>query len=387
MPPDKNILVLFYDRKDMNREIAGKSTLEDEVKRGFSDGVKYHIRTASPRHESFLVQTFMNGYGLDKTGTLVDEGTRYDGMIIVGGLSCSLDIPNLMMQDLYDKPEVEIAPRDWTKTTFAETDDEGKIMGKTYNVNIHGKMQSKYHLALPIPIIGVPTQDPSTDGEIALGSMMMSSRPSEAACVGVDQTYQAARLMSRIMRNKWNNVSIIIPHDFPREDRNVGYRIASAVCKQLDAKFEAYKDDRIEYGPIAFADFMRKLGDEKPSDQTLHVLVYDSFEKLKLVDKAVDFLVAIYAPYTSRNAEIEKNGRTDFVQVEELEKTPIDSQFVKEIKDVDHAVHPRTSIGENAGTFVARCLYVSHPKLKPVHWEERRRQRSWPNIKAALGIE
>jgi len=386
MQPDKNILVLFYDRKDMKREIRGQSTLEDEVKRGFGEGVKYHIRTASPRHEPFLVQTFMNGYRPDKNGTLVDESVRYDGMIIVGGLSCSLDIPNLMMQDLYDKPEIEIAPRDWKNTTFIETDKDGKPL-KTYKINLHGVMKSKYHLALPIPIIGVPTQDPSTDGEIALGSMMMSSRPSEAACVGIDQTYQAARLMSRIMKNTWNNVSIIIPHDYPGDDRNVGYKICSSVCKQLDAKFEAYKDDRIGYGPKAFADFMRHMDEEEPSDQTLHVLVYDTFGKLKQADNAVDFLVAIYAPYTSKDIQIEKDGKKDFVRVEEPEKTPIDSLFVKETSGLEHTIHSRTSIGENAGVFIARCLYVSHPKLKAAHWEDKRRERSWPNIKSAMGIE
>jgi len=322
----KNVLALFYDKKDRDREVNG-ARLEDEIKRGFKGtGINYNIRTASPKHEPWLAQAYMNE-------------RKYDGIITVAGLSCTLDVPNMLMEELYDNKELNIASRDWPE------------LGNK-------KAKSKYYLQeRPVPIIGVPTKDPHTNGELAFASMLMSSRPSSAACVGVEQGYQATQLMSKILTNEWINVNVILPPWESKESKEIGMNLISL----LDSEFTPFDDDQVSFGLESRLESERKARTDK---NTLLVCVYENTDQLYELSES-DCVIGIYSP---------RKQNIDF------------GSFVDEINTLDNVIHTRAGVGENAAMFVAHCIHISHPNLKPSRFTALRRKKSEEHVKEYLRI-
>ncbi len=367
---DKNVLVLFYDRKDKLRpaQIEGKEwALVDAIKLGFAGtAIKYTVRTASPRHEPWLVQYFMNE-------------KKYDAMLIVGGLSCSLDIPNMLMEELYDNREIRMAPRDWKNAVIEENHLEGKITQKHEIKITEQHLKSNYFdQERRIPIIGIPTADPYTYGEIAFASMLMSSRPSEAACVGVEQGYQGAKLVTRVLTNEWNDVKIIVPEK-NRNSKGAGY----GICPILDKEFKPYEDCGITFNPEAFNDYRHNpLKPWKPKPNVLHICVYDDFTQLKEISELTDFVIGV-AHFDDQ--EFAPGGKIDF------------RNFVKRASELSNVIHVRPAVPENAAKFAAQCLALhSYEKkipgkdktetvwLKPSRFPDLRRKKSWPNVQEFL---
>ena len=377
---EKTALVLFYDQKDMDRPVSveGKPVkLFDAVQRGFGSGVKYDIGVASPRHEPWLVQWYMNQ-------------RKYDGIMVVGGLSCSLDIPNMLMEELYDNPSINVvAPRDWEDAEIPEMEGgkpkmyEGKPV--THAVRIPpGQIGSKYwKQERRVPILGVPTTDPFTNGEIAFASMVMSSRPSEAACVGVDQGYQAARLMARMLTNDWNDVRITTSQGLKKG-------IAYDISRLLNKEFKPYEDCNISFGTYPAGDYTagpiseREVGKIwKPPTNRLHVCTYGDFGELEAISGMTDFVIGVGNLEEKTNSP---GGEIDF------------QKFVEQAAKFNNVVHVRPGVAENAAMFVAQCLSM-HPYkrkkegevekeelvwLKSRRFQELRRKKSKANVERFL---
>ncbi len=365
-----NVLVLFYDRKDQLRpaQVEGKEwTLADAIKLGFAGtGVGYTVRTASPRHEPWLVQYYMNE-------------KKYDAMLIVGGLSCSLDIPNMLMEELYDNREIRMAPRDWKSAVIEESHLEGKIMQR-HEIKISEQhLKSNYFdQERRIPVLGIPTADPHTYGEIAFASMLMSSRPSEAACVGVEQGYQGAKLVTRMLTNKWNDIKVIVPEK-NNAFRGTGY----GICTMLDKEFKSYEDCGISFGVETWNDYRpTPLKPWTPKPNVLHICVYDEFTQLKEVSELADFVIGV-AHFSDK--DVAPEGKIDF------------KHFVKKASEFSNVIHVRPAVPENAAKFAAQCLALhSYQKkipgqdktetvwLKPSRFPDLRRKKSWPNVQEFL---
>lgn len=382
--PEKNVLVLFYDRKDMERPItvnregtlvdeqverkAGRdvfqTTLGSEIERGFRySGVKATIHTASPSHEPWLVKEIFNRYK-------ENDSIRYDGIIIVAGLSCTLDMPRMLMDELYNYETVRAESTEWTEKVT---------------------MKSNY-FGLPrrIPIIGVPTKDASSNGHRAFFSMIEASGPRDAVCVGVEHGYAAAHLMSRMLTNQWDDVAIIVPY----MSASAQYKIGLELKKELDEWFDPFINCDVKLGLTSFSDFVRgpkreDLSDWNPPSNILPVCIYSDISELRKINGISDFVIGVSA----------------------LEKQVSDEQFVKEATGLDHVLHARTQHGVNPANFVARCLSMhpytlqrydhvrdektgiteKKPKppetvwLNPDSFGKRRTEKSRPNVEAYHG--
>ena len=341
---EKNVLVLFYDEKDKKRRIAlneqgsvvkeeierkagrgvYETTLGAEFVRGFCDGkVNATFLQASPSHEPWLVKRIFNRY------VEGDDAPPYDGIIVVAGLSCTSDMPRMLMDELYNEETVSAKSVDWDK-----------------NVT----MKSKYFgRARYVPIIGVPTKDQHTNGHRAFFSMIEVSSPRDAVCVGIEHGYAAAQLIDRMLSNQWNRVRIIVPS---MTSGGLAYQTGLAVKKELDEWFdpEWFKLDGglVEFGLVSFGDFIKgpnkeELDHWRPSPNILPVCIYDDIDQLRKLNSISDCVIGVSA----------------------LEQKLIDEQFVEEITDLDHVLHSRSYKGENAAMFVAQCLSM-HPYKKTV---------------------
>jgi len=184
----------------------------------------------------------------------------------------------------------------------------------------------------------------------------MSSRPSSAACVGVEQGHQAAQLMARILTNQWNEVHILVPNT----STGKGYDIGTDMAKLIDEGFDVYGEDKIPYGVRNFGEYMQGTVDHG----ALHVLIYDKFSELQELDSQARAVIAVRIP----------DGTIDF------------RQFVEETSTLQNTVHTRAGVGQNAAMFVAHCLYISHENLKPKRFTDVRRRKSGPNVEEYLRL-
>jgi phosphoribosylcarboxyaminoimidazole (NCAIR) mutase len=373
MSQEKDVLVLFYDRKDMSRIVGSpQRSIVDDLQEGFKGtGVKATIRTASPRHEPWLALEYFNE-------------KKYDGIIIVGGMTCSLDVPHGLMEQLYDNKELNLKPRDWQNAEF-ERKATGKVQllpsgsGKLkYHVSIEDTLDSKYHgQQRPVPMIGLPVKDRFSKGEFALASMIMASRPSSAAAVGIEQGYEAAQMMSTLLNTTWKEVKIVAS-DMTYEQRETRdtpeklspvHNVARDVCKVIDEAFKPYDDDRIPFGAFAVADYLRQLsqGDLKPRpalSDVLHVCVYDDFSDLERIASVANLVIGVYVP-----------------------KRDLDFRhFCSASHEYRNVIHTRIGSGENAAVLTAHALYSTHPKLKPSRFTQLRRSKSEMNVEIFLEI-
>jgi phosphoribosylcarboxyaminoimidazole (NCAIR) mutase len=374
---DKKVLVLFYDAKDRERELNRGSeprTLEEDVKEGFGPGVSYEIRTASPRHEPWLILEYMNEQ-------------KYDGIIVVAGLSCSLDIPNMLMEQLYDNQRVPIKPRDWQNVTFRRknfhgdeiTDEKGQI--KPFKASIDDTIESVYfQQQRPVPIIGVPTADPLTYGEFALASMLMSSRPSSAACVPVERGYQAARLMTALLTTPWKELVIVMPDkgatayesDGTPKIRTPGHHIGWETTQLLDKEFTPYEDAKIPFHHESSAEYARqfitgKTVDKKPPENRLHICIYDGFEQIEDMNNLTQLTIGVYLPNEGRKADFrEFNHRIS--------------------QGLENVLHTRIGVSENAAVLAAHALFIANPKLVPSRFSSLRQKKSQANVEEFLKL-
>ncbi len=364
MPDEKHVLVLFYDSKDMTRTVKPGRTLADDITEGFKGSdVKYTMRTASPRHEPWLAIEYFNEH-------------KYDGIVVVAGMSCSLDVPHQLMDQLYDNEKLHLKPRDWQGAEF-ERKDVGKLK---YRVNIDDIIDSKYHgQERPVPIIGVPTKDNITDGENALFSMLMLSRPSSGSCVGIENGYSAARYMSKLITTPWDEVLIIasdtnvVKPSSKSEDEVLSpvHQVARDISQTLDNAFRAYDDARIPYGYHSISEFDWTFRSDSHTSlgvgkQPLYVCVYDNFADLKRVatHASSDPVIGVYVP----------RDKVNF------------SDFAKAIAPFENVVHTRIGVAENAAIVAAHALYAANPKLAPSRFTFLRRNKSEQNVEKFLEI-
>lgn len=331
---DQNVLVLFYDIKDALRTITinnegrivdeternvgrdvFKTTLGAEIVRGFQHGgIKYHVRIASPSHEPWLVKQIFNRHR-------ENDGIKYDGIVAVAGLSCTSDMPRMLMDELYNNEYVQADSVDWDEKT---------------------KMKSKYFgQARPVPIIGVPTKDSHTNGHRAFFSMIEVSSPRDAVCVSVEHGYAAAQLMKHLLSNQWNNVRIIVPST----SSGIGYRIGLELKKELDDWFKPFESCKVEFGLTSYSDFVRgpkrdDLSDWKSPPNILPVCIYEDLSELRRINTMAECVIGVSA----------------------LERKLRDEEFVKEITGLGRVLHARSYNGVNPANFVVQCLSM-HPYL------------------------
>ncbi len=377
---DKKVLVLFYDKKDREREVENTvepRTLEEDIKEAFKEtGVKYEIRTASPRHEPWLILEYMNEQ-------------KYDGIIVVAGLSCSLDIPNMVMQQLYDNQHIPIKPRDWQNVTFKRkdfhgneiTDEHGQT--RTFKASIDDMIKSVYfQQQRSVPIIGVPTADEHTYGEFAFASMLMSSRPSSAACVPVGKAYQAAVLMSRLLTTPWNEVVTVMPDKDAKEYekdgmpkiRSKGHQLGWEVTQLLDKEFTPYEDGKIPFHHESYADYMRQFMtgdtvDKRPPANRLHVCIYNDFFQLEDMNKLSEAIIGVYLPPKGQKVNM--------------------LEFSKRIAigtKLENVLHSRMGVSENAAVLAAQALFIANPNLKPSRFTSLRQKKSQGNVEEFLKL-
>ncbi len=369
MSDDKHVLVLFYDSKDMVRSSGINKTLVEDVNEGFKGtGVRYTIRTASPRHEPWLALEYFNE-------------RKYDGIIVVAGMSCSLDVPHGLMDQLYDNQRISIKPRDWQGAEF-----ERKATGKAqilkpgneklkYRVNIEDVIESKYHgQERPVPIIGVPTKDDITEGENALFSMLMLSRPSSGACVGIEQGYSAANLMSLLINTPWDEVRIIASNTTivkpapSSEDEKLSpvHRVARDMSRTINEAFDVFGDAKIPHGYHAINDLARSGNVVGAGKEPLYACVYDDFRDLEEVAKETGGkpVIGVYVP----------KGKISF------------QKFAEAIAPFDKVIHTRVGAAENAAIVAAQACYAANPKLKPSRFTFLRRKKSERNVEEFLRL-
>lgn len=336
----KRVLVLFYDGKDRQRLVRAGATLEAEVRRGFEGtSVACDLRTASPQHEGWLVRAYMNA-------------EKYDAVISAGGLSCSLDLARMCMEELYDCESIHISPRDW-KGVKAKKENGLLVLNKhgEKTITIEETQASRYFKQeRPVPIIGLPTSDDLTEGVVAFSSMVMSGRPSSAACVGVDQGYAAGQLVAKMLNNSWTGIQFIV-----RKLGGPAYMLASAAVELLNNELKAYDDGQLPFQVCTF-------GERK--DGTLPVLFYEQFGDLRLLARKEPVVIGAYVPENTLSFET----------------------FVQNVQAVQNVIHTRPKVGENAAMFAAQCLYFSNPKLKPCRFVELRREKSFPHVQEYLGL-
>ena len=336
----KRVLVLFYDQKDRERKVRSGKTLEEEVERGFAwADLDYDLRTASPQHEGWLVRACMNA-------------KKYDAIVSAGGLSCSLDLARIIIEELYDRETVHISPRDWKEVKARKEGSE--IVLSEYGdetITIEENQPSLYfRQERPVPIIGLPTSDDVTEGVVAFSSMVMSGRPSSAACVGVDQGYAVGQLVSGILNNSWTGIQFAV-------DRMQGpaYNLACAAVELLDKEFRPYEDGRVHFSVCPH---------DELKIETLPVVFYENFSELRDIACKHPFIIGVHIP----------SGRLDF------------TEFVRNTHGLENVVHTRPGVGENAAIFAIQCLYFSNPSLKPSRFVALRRQKSLPHVKAYLEL-
>ncbi len=368
---DKTVLVLFYDKKDREHlvEINGKKrALEEEIVGGFEGtNVNYHIRTASPRHDSWMVLEYFNEH-------------KYDGIIIVAGLSCSFDMPGYLMETLADNQKVHIRPRDWQNVELTRPVPGGKT--EKYTVSIDHTMESKYfQQQRTVPIIGVPVYDPITAGETAFSSMLMASRPSDAACVPINHARQAAQLMARLLTTPWREVKILVPDtrviEYDKETGrpkvcSPGFQVGRDIGTLLDEAFKPFEDDKISFGHQTGDDYMKDLMKpdfvlKKASPRTLHVCVYDRLTQLHEINKLTDLVIGVCVPASSNRVDL--LGFNDMVG-----------------QGLENVIHSRIGVGDNATMLVAHALYASHPKLQPARFTTLRQLKRRPNFEEFIQI-
>jgi len=328
-----NVLVLFYDKKDKERiitvnregtlvdEQAAKkagidvfhTTLGSEIERGFSySGVKPTIRTASPSHEPALVKMIFNRYK-------ENDGVRYDGIMVVAGLSCTLDMPKMILDELYNY-----------ETVKAESVD----------FNLKVEMKSNYYgQPKRIPFIGVPTKDASSNGHRAFFSMIEASGPRDTVCTGVEHGYAAAKLMTGMLTNKWDYVSIIVPNMTGGLGYDTGLILKAELDKWLKDFYQPLQDPVVQFGLTSFDDFVRgpkreDLSDWKPPSNILPVCIYSDIYELRKINEMANFVVGVSA----------------------LERKVSDEEFVKETTGLDRVLHSRTRHGVNPANFIAKIL-------------------------------
>ena len=329
-----DVLVLFYDRKDKVRP-AGKATLEDEIKRGFEGtDVEYDIHVASPSHTPWLARNWMNE-------------KKYDGILIVAGLACSLSVPKARMQELYENEFINLGHHECPEI-------ENKIVPSKY-------FKQERH----VPILGVPTKhQQDVDGHLAFESMLMESSPSSAMCVGVEQGYQAARLMSKIVSNTFSEVKILVPYDTPsnanndefdgENERKYGptFPIAKKICRMLDLEFKVWEQGNIGFGRDKIGHYewsLETFAGGNADDKVLLVVVYDNFDQIRRVDKFAKFMIGVYA-----------------------HEEPSDlNKLVYVANSLENVVHVRPGISGNAGMTIVQGLYnARNEKGKPKLNEE-----------------
>ncbi|MBS3125022.1 hypothetical protein J4211_02090 [Candidatus Woesearchaeota archaeon] len=337
---EKRALVLFYDHKDRERQVRAGATLEAEVRRGFEGtGIACDIHTASPQHEGWLVRAYLNA-------------AKYDVVISAGGLSCSLDLARMCMEELYDSETIHISPRDWKGVKVKR--EEGKLILKEYadqTITIEKTESSRYFKQeRPVPIIGLPTSDDLTDGVVAFSSMVMSGRPSSAACVGVDQGYAAGQLIAKMLNNSWNGIQFVV-----HQMHGHAYDLGCSAVALLNQEFKAYDDGKIPF-EICTPPELRK--------NTLPVVFYENFNDLRAVARKEPFIIGVHVP----------SGRLNF------------TEFVKNTHGIENVIHTRPGVGENAAMFAVQCLYFRHPKLKPSRFVDLRRARSLPHVQEYLEL-
>lgn len=364
MNEEKHVLVLFYDSKDMTRTVKPGRTLADDITEGFKEtNVKHTMRTASPRHEPWLALEYFNE-------------NKYDGIVVVAGMSCSLDVPHQLMDQLYDNQKLHLKPRDWQRAEF-----EKKDAGKTkYRVNIDDIIDSKYHgQERPVPIIGVPTKDSITDGENALFSMLMLSRPSSGACVGIEQGYSAAKCISKLITTPWDEVlivasdtKVVTPASKSEEEiLSSVHKVARDISQTLDKAFRAYDDAKIPYGYHSVSDFEWAFRSDSQSSlgigkKPFYICVYDNLADLKRISNmwSNDPVIGVYVPRTKVNF----------------------SDFAKAIEPFENVVHTRIAIAENAAIVAAHALYGANPKLATSRFTFLRRNKSEQNVEKFLEL-
>lgn len=338
-----DVLVLFYDDKDRQRPV-GKSTLEDEIKRGFNETkISYDIQVASPSHTPWLAKFWMNE-------------KKYDGILVVAGLACSLSVPYSSMQDLYKNETIVIGDPDWPEI------DKKIVPSKYYNQQRH------------VPILGLPTRHAQDDGQLAFKSMIMESSPSDAMCVGIEQGYQSARLMSKLIKNEFREVKLIIP-----DQTGMYNRAAHHVNKLLNLEFKVWDqgkpEDKIWFPPpVPIADYLRRVETFKENyDNVLPVVFYDDFSQIKEVDKVAEFIIGVYCPQDEPNWEHVARLALSSAQLE-------------------HVIHVRPSTEENAAMAVAQCLYNSRNKkgdlklTQASYFRQRRRDKAMTNVEELLKL-
>jgi len=359
MSQEKHVLVLFYDSKDMTRTVKPGRTLADDITEGFKEtNVKYTMRTASPRHEPWLALEYFNEH-------------KYDGIVVVAGMSCSLDVPHQLMDQLYDNQKLQFKPRDWQGAEF-ERKDATKLK---YRVNIEDVIESNYHgQERPVPIIGVPTKDSITDGENALFSMLMLSRPSSGACVGIEQGYSAARLISGLLNTPWDEVRIIASDtrkekEAPRGEDEVlspVHRVARDMNTILNEAFKVFDCAKIAHGYHAISDIGRSGNVLGAGKNPLFACVYDDFKDLEKVARECNGkpVIGIYVP----------RGKIRF------------HAFAEAIAPFDNVIHTRVGAAENAAIVAAHALYAANPKLVPSRFTFLRRNKSEQNVEEFLKL-
>ena len=332
-----DVLVLFYDDKDRQRPV-GKSTLEDEIKRGFAETkVNYDIQVASPSHTSWLAKFWMNE-------------KKYDGILVVAGLACSLSVPYSAMQDLYKNDTLVIGDPDWPEI------DKKIVPSKYYNQQRH------------VPILGLPTRHAQDDGELAFKSMIMESSPADAMCVGIEQGYQAARFMSKLVNNEFKEVKLIIPNK-----TGVYNRAAHNVNKLLNLEFKVWdqgkSDDKIWFSPPEpMIDYLRRFENFKEKyDNILPVVFYDEFSQIQEIDKVAEFIIGVYFP------EGEPNWK-------HLAHVALHST------QLEHVVHVRPT-EENVAMAIAQYLYHARNKKGELKLKEESYFRNRRREKARLNVE
>src|SRR5574341_739469 len=250
MSNEKNVLVLFYDRKDKARPItvnregtlvdervekaAGRdvfyTTLGSEIERGFKySGVKATIHTASPSHDPALVKLILNRYK-------ENDGVKYDGIVVVAGLSCTLDMPRMLLEEFYNNETVRV---------------------KSVDLGLDVELKSNYFgQAKRIPFIGVPTKDASSNGHRAFFSMIEATSPRDTVCTGIEHGHAAAKLMTRMLTNQWNYVSIIVPNMVSGLGYETGLVVKAELDQWLAEFFKPQQDPVVQFGLISFKDFM-----------------------------------------------------------------------------------------------------------------------------------
>jgi hypothetical protein len=170
--------------------------------------------------------------------------------------------------------------------------------------------------------------------------------------------------MTKILTNRWKEVHILTPKV------GAAHAVGVSLVRLLDDEFRPYDDEKIQFWVSDDELYATDVnaGRIKP-EESLHVVIYDDPSQLAAWDRKADVVIGVYAPF-------------DDTQPREIDFR----QFVNDTQGLEHVIHTRVGVGENAAMFVAECLYISHPNLKPNRFDALRRKKSTPRVEEFLRL-